>query len=146
MPVTLRLLLVRPMRIMVTLAIVLTGTASFAASPTEEETVVRAMSDAAQRNDLAAFLHTVDLPSISAGSKGECTPETVLAMGKIISMTPGVTLETRRRNDLRVVLASMRDGHKIAFFTLRPTNRTVEDPEGHLIIVGVDVRFPDTTP
>jgi hypothetical protein len=131
-------------RIIVIFAVVLASMPSFAAWPTNEESVVRDMSEAAERNQLGAFLRTVDLPRISASSKGQCTPETVFAIGKLLAV-PGATFETRSRGDLRAVRATTRD-HITAFFSLHSTDRTLDEPEGHLVIVAVDVRFPESTP
>jgi hypothetical protein len=117
---------------------------SFSATLTDEERVVATMSNAAQRNDLAAFLHTVDLPRISARSHGECTSESLIAIGKLIGI-PGITFETRRRGEFRAVRATTRD-NITAFFSLHPVDKTMEEPEGRLVIVAVDIRFPDKTP
>ena len=131
-------------RIILTLALVLASMPSFAAPPTAEENVVRAMSEAAQRDQLGAFLRTVDLAQISAASKGQCTPETLLAIGKLLAI-PGATFETRHRGDFRAVRATTRD-QITALFSLHPTDRTLDEPEGRLVIVAVDVRFPEKTP
>jgi hypothetical protein len=34
----------------------------------------------------------------------------------------------------------------MAFFSLQPLDKTLEEPDGRLVIVAVDIRFPETTP
>ena len=110
------------------------------ASATEEERVVRAMISAAQEDRLADFLHTVDLPRIAAASREQCTPETVLAIGKLLA-APEVVLETQRRGEVSVVRA----GKVMALFSFRGLAKTMREPEGRLVISAVDLKWPSDT-
>ena len=137
--------LVRPMaRVLLIILFFMAGSrCSFCAVVTDEERVVRAMIAAAQADQLGAFLRTVDLPRISAASKGECTSETVIAIGKLLA-ADDVLFETRRRGDLRVVRA-IRGGEITAWFAVHGLAKTIQEPEGRLVIVSVDVKIPSDT-
>ena len=116
---------------------------SFSAAATDEERVVEAMIAAAKADELTAFLRTVDLPRIAASSHGQCTPEAVIAIGKLLA-APDVVLETRLRGDLRAVRAT-RGRDITALFSLHRLSKTGTEPEGRLVIVAVDVKIPSDT-
>ena len=131
-------------RLIAIFALVLfSGTRSSFGAPSPEESVVRAMVAAAGADQLDAFLRTVDLPRITASSRGQCTPESLVAIGKLLSR-PGVTFETQRRGDACGVRATTRD-RITALFSFRSLNKTRGEPDGRLVIAAVDIRLPDST-
>jgi hypothetical protein len=117
------------------------ATAARAATPTDEEKVVRAMFDAARDDHLEAFLNTVDLTRIAWDSHGQCTPETLVLIGKFLAQRE-ITLETKRSGDIRAVRVIGPDKQIKYFFALGALSKTPERPKGGLVITAVKVRFP----